>query len=62
MSIKVVVNNFALEIEVVWKLRFFISPQTNASGHHTITTMLYGLFSTKWLVGGIIDPKIPQMM
>jgi hypothetical protein len=40
----VVVDDVASKVKAIWKLKLKFLPQTNASGHHTIATMLYGLF------------------
>jgi hypothetical protein len=45
MSTKMVVDDVASKVQAIWKLIFFfLLLQTDANGHHTITTMLYGLF------------------
>ncbi len=64
MSTKVLVDNVASKVEAIWKLRFSIIATNQrkwASHHRNYVVWAYFQLNGEE-VGGIIDPKVPQMM
>jgi hypothetical protein len=64
MSIEMVVDDVASKVQAIWKLNFFIivaNQRKWTSHHHNYVVWAFSQLNGEE-VGGIIDPKVPQMM